>query len=37
VYSVVGVAISESQAEQRVTMLNRHFPTKAARSQATGP
>jgi hypothetical protein len=37
VYSVVGVALSESQAEQRVTLLNRHFPTKAARSQSIGP
>ncbi len=33
VFSIVGVAHSESQAETRVTELNRHFPTKAPRSQ----
>jgi hypothetical protein len=33
VYRVVGVAHSEWQAEQRVALLNRHFPTRAPRSQ----
>ena len=33
VYRVVGVAHSQFQAEERVALLNRHFPTRAARSQ----
>jgi hypothetical protein len=33
VFSVVGVAHSEALAEERVTLLNRHFPTRAPRSQ----
>lgn len=32
-YRVVGVAHSQAQAEQRLTLLNRHFPTRAPRSQ----
>lgn len=32
-FRVVGVAHSQSQAEERVTLLNRHFPTRAPRSQ----
>ena len=33
VYRGVGVAHSQFQAEQRVALLNRHFPTRAPRSQ----
>jgi hypothetical protein len=33
VFSVVGLAHSETLAEERVTQLNRHFPTRAPRSQ----
>ncbi len=33
VYRVVGVAHSQDQAEARVNLLNRHFPTRAPRSQ----
>ena len=33
VYRVVAVAHSQSQAEERVALLNRHFPTRAPRSQ----
>ncbi len=33
VYRVVGVAHSQFHAEQRVALLNRHFPTRAPRSQ----
>lgn len=33
VYRVVGVAHSQCQAEERVALLNRHFPTRAPRSQ----
>ena len=33
VYRVVGVAHSQFQAEERVALLNRHFPTRAPRSQ----
>jgi hypothetical protein len=33
VYRVVGVAHSQGQAEDRVNLLNRHFPTRAPRSQ----
>lgn len=33
IYRVVGVAYSQHQAEQRVSLLNRHFPTRAPRSQ----
>ena len=32
-FRVVGVAHSQTEAEQRVTVLNRHFPTRAPRSQ----
>jgi hypothetical protein len=33
VYSTVGMAHSQAQAEERVNRLNRHFPTRAPRSQ----
>lgn len=33
IYRVVGVAHTQHQAEQRVGLLNRHFPTRAPRSQ----
>lgn len=33
VYSVVGVAHTQAEAEVRVALLNRHFPTRAPRSQ----
>lgn len=33
VYRMVGVAHSQGQAEERVALLNRHFPTRAPRSQ----
>ena len=33
IYRVVGVAYSQTQAETRVDRLNRHFPTRAPRSQ----
>ncbi len=33
IYRVVGVAHSQAQAEERVNLLNRHFPTRAPRSQ----
>lgn len=33
VYRVVGVAHSQSEAEQRLVLLNRHFPARAPRSQ----
>ena len=33
VYRVVGVAHSQALAEDRVALLNRHFPTRAPRSQ----
>ena len=32
-YRVVAVAHSQTQAEQRLLLLNRHFPTRAPRSQ----
>lgn len=32
-FSVVGVAHSQTEAEQRLLLLNRHFPTRAPRSQ----
>lgn len=32
-YRVVAVTHSQAQAEQRLLLLNRHFPTRAARSQ----
>ena len=32
-YRVVGVHHSQSEAEQRLSLLNRHFPTRAPRSQ----
>jgi hypothetical protein len=32
-YRVVGVAHSQFEAEQRLALLNRHFPTRAPRSQ----
>jgi hypothetical protein len=32
-YRVVGVAYSQDEAESRVNLLNRHFPTRAPRSQ----
>lgn len=33
VYRLVAVAHSQTEAEQRVASLNRHFPTRAPRSQ----
>lgn len=33
VYRVVGVAHNQTQAEDRLSLLNRHFPTRAPRSQ----
>lgn len=33
VYRIVGIAHSQFQAEERVALLNRHFPTRAPRSQ----
>lgn len=33
IYRVVGVAFSQFQAEERLGPLNRHFPTRAPRSQ----
>ena len=35
-YRVVAVALSQSEAEQRVTLLNQHFPARAPRSQFGG-
>ena len=32
-YRVVAVAHNQTQAEQRLLLLNRHFPTRAPRSQ----
>jgi hypothetical protein len=32
-YRVVGLAHSQAQAEERLAQLNRHFPTRAPRSQ----
>lgn len=32
-YRIIGVAHSQGQAEDRVNLLNRHFPTRAPRSQ----
>lgn len=33
IYRVVGIAHSQRQAEDRLSLLNRHFPTRAPRSQ----
>lgn len=33
VFRIVGVARNQTEAEQRVALLNRHFPTRAPRSQ----
>jgi hypothetical protein len=33
VFRVVGLAFSQTEAVQRVALLNRHFPTRAPRSQ----
>ncbi len=33
VFRIVGVWHSQQQAEERVSLLNRHFPTRAPRSQ----
>lgn len=33
IYRVVGVAHSQACADERVNLLNRHFPTRAPRSQ----
>ena len=35
-YRVVGVNHRESEADARLTRLNRHFPTRAPRSQFGG-
>lgn len=32
-FAVIGRAYSQSEAEQRLLLLNRHFPTRAPRSQ----
>jgi hypothetical protein len=32
-FGVIGLAHSQSEAEQRLLLLNRHFPARAARSQ----
>jgi hypothetical protein len=32
-FRLLGVTHSESEAEQRLLLLNRHFPTRAPRSQ----
>ena len=32
-FRVVGLAYSQAEAEQRLLLLNRHFPTRAPRSQ----
>ena len=37
VYRIVGVAHNQGQAEDRVNLLNRHFPTRAPRSQFATP
>ena len=33
VYRIIGVAHRQGEAEDRVSLLNRHFPTRAPRSQ----
>jgi len=33
VFSTLGVALSQTQAEERLAKLNRHFPTRAPRTQ----
>ncbi len=33
VFSTLGVALTQTQAEERVGKLNRHFPTRAPRTQ----
>jgi hypothetical protein len=33
VYRVVSIAFSQAEAERRLALLNRHFPTRAPRSQ----
>lgn len=33
IYRVVGLAHSQFEAEERLALLNRHFPTRAPRSQ----
>ena len=33
VFSTLGVALSQRQAEERLSKLNRHFPTRAPRTQ----
>jgi hypothetical protein len=33
IYRVVGLAHTQQEAERRVALLDRHFPTRAARSQ----
>lgn len=35
-FRVVAVSHSQSQAEQRLTLLNQHFPARAPRSQFGG-
>lgn len=37
IYRVVGIAYSQSQAEDRLSLLNRHFPNRAPRSQFALP
>jgi len=36
IYRLVGVAHRQSEADTRVALLNRHFPTRAPRSQFGG-
>lgn len=33
VFSTLGVALTQTQAEERLSRLNRHFPTRAPRTQ----
>ena len=33
VFSTLGVALTQKQAEERLSKLNRHFPTRAPRAQ----
>lgn len=36
IYRLVGIAHRQSEAETRVALLNRHFPTRAPKSQLGG-
>lgn len=37
VFGTLGVALSQTQAEERLAKLNRHFPTRAPRTQFSPP